>query len=162
MLPKTKSNLIFLAVKTKKLHQVSRLLLCPLIHVIIIRQWSQSPSRNNSMQSDRNMVKMHIWWEMLGSTIWLMSEMLQKQVYIFFWYKVSIIAIDFTCYCKNTCALRYSDQLLSITVADPGFPIGGRGLRKGRRLPRQLRFENFVCENERIWTLGGACAGNAP
>ena len=31
----------------------------------------------------------------------------------------------------------------------------------GRRLPRWLRFENFECRNERIWTLGG-CAGHAP
>ena len=33
--------------------------------------------------------------------------------------------------------------------------VGGRGL------PRQLRFENFVCQNERIWTLGGG-GGCAP
>ena len=38
---------------------------------------------------------------------------------------------------------------IGISVADPGFPVGGRGL------PRWLRFENFVCQNERIWTLGG-------
>ena len=34
-------------------------------------------------------------------------------------------------------------------VADAGFPIGGCGL------PRWLHFENFVCQNERIWTLRG-------
>ena len=28
----------------------------------------------------------------------------------------------------------------------------------GHGLPTQLRFENFVCQNERIWTLKGACA----
>ena len=39
-------------------------------------------------------------------------------------------------------------------VADPGFPVGGSTCR-GRRLPRRLRFENFVCQNERIWTLSG-------
>ena len=40
-------------------------------------------------------------------------------------------------------------------LADPGFPVGGRGPRRwGRGLPRRLRFENFVCRNERIWTLG--------
>ena len=32
----------------------------------------------------------------------------------------------------------------------------------GRQLPRQLRFEKFVCQNERIWTLGGARAGGTP
>ena len=42
------------------------------------------------------------------------------------------------------------------SVADPGFPVGGRGLL------RRLRFKNFVCENERIWTLRGACAGHTP
>ena len=42
-------------------------------------------------------------------------------------------------------------------VADPGFPRrGGRGpRRRGCGLPRQLRFEHFVCQNERIGTLGG-------
>ena len=35
-------------------------------------------------------------------------------------------------------------------VTDPGFPVGW-----GRGLSRQLHFENFVCWNERIWTLGG-------
>ena len=40
------------------------------------------------------------------------------------------------------------------TVADPGFPVGGINLvGEGRGFPRQLRFENFVCQNERIWTL---------
>ena len=49
---------------------------------------------------------------------------------------------------------------LLISVADPGFPVGGRGpRRRGCGLPRQLRFENFVCQNERIGTLGG---GRAP
>ena len=48
-----------------------------------------------------------------------------------------------------------------LAVADPGFPVGGgRGLRRrGCGLPRQLRFENFVCQKERIGTLGG---GGAP
>ena len=52
-----------------------------------------------------------------------------------------------------------------ISVADPGFPVGGgRGPhRRGCGLPRQLRFENFVCQNERIGTLGGGRApGRAP
>ena len=41
------------------------------------------------------------------------------------------------------------------------FPWGGRGpRRRGCGLPRWLRFENFVCQNERIGTLGGG--GRAP
>ena len=48
-------------------------------------------------------------------------------------------------------------------MADPGFPVGGRGPRRGGRgFPRQLCFEKFICQNERIWTLRGACAGHAP
>ena len=31
----------------------------------------------------------------------------------------------------------------------------GRGPRRGHGLPRRLRFANFLCQNERIWTLGG-------
>ena len=31
----------------------------------------------------------------------------------------------------------------------------GRQPRRGRQLPRQLCFEKFVCQNERIWTRGG-------
>ena len=48
-------------------------------------------------------------------------------------------------------------------VADPGFSVGGRGRRprRGRQLLRWLRFEKFVYQNERIWTLGG-CAPAAP
>ena len=34
--------------------------------------------------------------------------------------------------------------------------VGGRGL------PRRLRFVKFVCQNERIGSLGGAHAGCAP
>ena len=34
--------------------------------------------------------------------------------------------------------------------------VGGRGL------PRQLCFENFVCQNERIWIPREACAKHAP
>ena len=42
-------------------------------------------------------------------------------------------------------------------MADPGFPVGGgRGPRTGGRGPlRWLRFENFACQNERIWTRRG-------
>ena len=42
-----------------------------------------------------------------------------------------------------------------ITVADPGFLVGGTDLVEGFLLPRQLRFENCVCQNVRIWTLRG-------
>ena len=42
------------------------------------------------------------------------------------------------------------------------FPWGGGGVdlvRGGRGLPRRLHFENFVCQNERIWTLSGGGGG---
>ena len=44
------------------------------------------------------------------------------------------------------------------SVADPEFPVGGGVDLVGggeHRLPSRLFFENFVCRNERIWTLGG-------
>ena len=43
-----------------------------------------------------------------------------------------------------------------ITVADPGFPVGGR------QLPRQLCFKKFVRQNERIWTLRGGAPAVPP
>ena len=43
-----------------------------------------------------------------------------------------------------------------VAVADLGFPVGGRGARKGEHgFPRQLHFENVVYQNKRILTLGG-------
>ena len=50
------------------------------------------------------------------------------------------------------------------TVADPGFPVGGVAdlVGGGRQLPRRLRFEKFVCQNERIWTRRGERASGAP
>ena len=48
-------------------------------------------------------------------------------------------------------------------MADPGFPIGGRGPRTGGRgPPKWLRFENFACQNERIWTRRGGAPGARP
>ena len=51
---------------------------------------------------------------------------------------------------------------VSSAVADPGFPVGGRRPHGGRQLLRWLCFEKFVCQNERIWTHGGARTGSAP
>ena len=51
----------------------------------------------------------------------------------------------------------------TLSVADPGFPVGGEPTSWGeRQLPRQLRFENFVCQNEIIWTLRGVHTGGTP
>ena len=54
----------------------------------------------------------------------------------------------------------------SFAVADPGFPVwGGRapvGGGGGRGPPTWALFGENVCENERIGSLGGACAGHAP
>ena len=48
-------------------------------------------------------------------------------------------------------------------MADPGFPVGGRGPRRGDRgLLRRVCFENFVCRNERIWTRRGERAPGTP
>ena len=53
--------------------------------------------------------------------------------------------------------------IVVVAVADPGFPVGGRGPRRqGCGLPRRLCFENFVCQNERIGTLGGGARRARP
>ena len=45
--------------------------------------------------------------------------------------------------------------MYNIPVADPGFPVGGRRPLGGGGADSQGgNFENFVCQNERIWTLG--------
>ena len=50
-----------------------------------------------------------------------------------------------------------------MSVPDLGFPVGGHGpRRRGRGSPRRLPFKNFVCQNERIWTLGGHVPGTPP
>ena len=53
-------------------------------------------------------------------------------------------------------------SLTQCTVADPGFPVGGVDLMGGRGPRGGYGYENFVCQNERIWTRRGACAGHAP
>ena len=47
-------------------------------------------------------------------------------------------------------------------MADPRFPVGGMNFVGRRGLPRRLRFENFVCQNERIWALRGRAPGTPP
>ena len=42
------------------------------------------------------------------------------------------------------------------------FPKGGTNLVGVRRLPTQLRFENFVCQRKRIWTLRGRAPAAPP
>ena len=59
---------------------------------------------------------------------------------------------------------EYALEMTPSAVADPGFPVGGgRGPRTGDRgPPRWLRFKNFACQNERIWTRRGGRAPGAP
>ena len=59
---------------------------------------------------------------------------------------------------------RKGTQYKHVPVADPGFSEGEgapTSLGERRQLPMRLHFENFVCQRERIWTLG-ARAGSAP
>ena len=53
---------------------------------------------------------------------------------------------------------------VTLTVADGRISRrGGRGpRRRGCGLPRWLRFENFVCQNERIGPLGGGRVPGVP
>ena len=68
----------------------------------------------------------------------------------------------FGCQSGDWCIRRSQDYILNysplneiIPVADPVFPVGGRRPRGGCQLPRWLRFKKSVCQNKRIWTLGG-------
>ena len=49
-----------------------------------------------------------------------------------------------------------------IAVADPGFPVEGRGPVRGQGPPTWPLFAKNVCENKRIGSRGGggACAGH--
>ena len=55
-------------------------------------------------------------------------------------------------------------KLLTMPVADPGFPIGGRGPVMGRHGPPMWAlFGENVCENERIGShRGGRAPGTPP
>ena len=47
-------------------------------------------------------------------------------------------------------------------MADPGFPVGGRGPVRGHGPPMQALFTENVCDNERIGSHRGACTGHDP
>ena len=49
-----------------------------------------------------------------------------------------------------------------LTVADPGFPVGGRRPHWGRQPLSQVLFGKNVCENERIGSHCGEVASGAP
>ena len=46
-------------------------------------------------------------------------------------------------------------KICYISVADPGFPIGGVDLVRGRGLPRRLHFENFFVKMKESGPLEG-------
>ena len=66
--------------------------------------------------------------------------------------------------CRSGNAVIITELFYLGILFSGGSRISGRGRRPrgGRQLPRRLRFEKFVCQNERIWTLRGAHAGGAP
>ena len=66
---------------------------------------------------------------------------------------ISVHKIVMSCYFRIHCNLSLS--MIVFAVADPGLPVGGADLVWGHQVPRQLRFENFVCRSKRIWTLRG-------
>ena len=49
-----------------------------------------------------------------------------------------------------------------ITVADPGFPVGGRAPVGGRGPPTWALFSENVCKNERIGFHGGGHVPGTP
>ena len=56
-----------------------------------------------------------------------------------------VLQIGYTVWYLYSCAAA---AVAADRVVDPGLPMGEY------QLPRRLCFENFVCRNERIWTLG--------
>ena len=57
--------------------------------------------------------------------------------------------------------LNFKTVWCTLSVADPGFPVGGRALVRGRGPLMWARFGENVCKNKRIGSHGGACAGHA-
>ena len=53
-------------------------------------------------------------------------------------------------------------QTHAYTVADPGFSMGGVWTHWGRGSAVRALFGENVCENERIGSRRGACAGTPP
>ena len=47
-------------------------------------------------------------------------------------------------------------------VADPGFPVGGRGPRRGAWTPEAVAFRKFCMSKRKNLDPWGACAGHAP
>ena len=59
--------------------------------------------------------------------------------------------------------LNYDRKWSEFSVADPGFPVGGRAPIQGRELPMQVLSGENVCENERIRSLKrGRALGTPP
>ena len=64
----------------------------------------------------------------------------------------------------SRCEIRHEILLAPKTVADPGFPVGGRGPRRGGVDSRGGYIsKNFYVKMKEFGPLGGgACAGHAP
>ena len=76
---------------------------------------------------------------------------------------MNITSPTFRKYRFNAALDVISTGVISITVADPGFPMGGADLvGGGRQLSRRLHFKKFVCQNERIWTRRGRAPAASP
>ena len=56
-----------------------------------------------------------------------------------------VLFISISCFWK---IVGIWQDRLNTSVADPGFPVGGR------QLSRRLHFKYFVCKGERNWTIG--------
>ena len=48
------------------------------------------------------------------------------------------------------------------SVADPGFPVGGRGPRRGAWTPEAVMFRKFCMSKQKNLDPWGACTGHAP
>ena len=72
--------------------------------------------------------------------------------------ETSWLIIKYICMLKVTCFNGVlTNKYKCTSVADPGFPVGGRGP------PTWALFGENVCENERIGShRGGACTRHTP
>ena len=60
------------------------------------------------------------------------------------------------------CSNCKSKTFRQISVADPGFPVGGHGPRRGAWTPKAVTFRKFCMSKRKNLDPWGACAGHAP
>ena len=107
----------------------------------------------------------HVWmcpqsWGFQSQTASLNSYNLQRQCKIKVVYNLSIYWLPYKYIGLNTDVAV--TQVCSSQWQIQDFPWGGANLVGECQLLRWLCFKKFVCQNERIWTLGGVHVSGTP